>query len=62
MDEIDITRTARLMIEQYGVGAESQAALNADKAFLGGNIELEQTWKRVIAAIRQTRQDGEKAE
>ena len=59
MDEIDVIRTAKLMIEQYGVAAESQAALNADKAFLDGNVELEQTWKRVIAAIRQARAEGD---
>ena len=55
MDEIDVKQTAMLMIEQYGVAAESQASLNADKAFLDGNVELEQTWKRVFAAIRQIR-------
>jgi hypothetical protein len=55
MDEIDVSRTAKLMIEQYSVAAESRASLNADKAFLEGNIELEQIWKRVVAAIRQAR-------
>jgi hypothetical protein len=55
MDEIDVLHTAKLMIEQYGVAAESQAILRADKAFLDGAIEVEQTWKRVIAAIRGLR-------
>ena len=55
MDEIDINQTATLMIEQYGVAAESQAKLKADKAFLDGNVELEEIWKRVAAAIRQLR-------
>ena len=55
MDEIDVLHTAKLMIEQYGVEAESQATLRADKAFLDGAIEVEQTWKRVIAAIRGLR-------
>ena len=55
MDEIDVLRTAKLMLEQFGVGAESQAALRVDKAFLDGDIELEQTWKRVVAAIRTLR-------
>ena len=58
MDEIDIARTAKLMAEQYGVGAESQAKLQADKALLEGNVELEETWNRVIAAIRQARTEG----
>jgi hypothetical protein len=55
MDEADIVHTAKLMIEQYGVEAESQAALRADKAFLDGAVEMEQSWKRVIAAIRTLR-------
>jgi hypothetical protein len=55
MDQTDILRTARLMIEQHGVAAESQATLEADKAFLSGNTELEQTWKRVMAAIADLR-------
>ena len=57
MDEIDVLRTAKLMIEQYGVAAESQAVLRADKAFLDNNVELEQIWKQVIAAIRALRID-----
>jgi hypothetical protein len=55
MDQTDILRTARLMIEQHGVAAESQARLEADKAFLGGNTELEQIWKQVVAAITDLR-------
>jgi hypothetical protein len=55
MDQTDILHTARLMIEEYGVGAESQAALRADKAFLEGAVEIEENWKRVIAAIRTLR-------
>jgi hypothetical protein len=55
MDQTDILHTARLMIEEYGVGAESQAALRADKAFLDGAVEIEENWQRVIAAIRALR-------
>lgn len=55
MDEIDVLHTAKLMVEQYGVAAELQAALRVDKAFLDGDVELEQTWKRVVAAIRTLR-------
>lgn len=55
MDEADVLQTAKLMVEQFGVAAESQAALRVDKAFLDGDVELEQTWKRVVAAIRTLR-------
>ena len=55
MDEADVLQTAKLMIDEYGVAAESQAALRVDKAFLDDDIELEQTWKRIVAAIRSLR-------
>jgi len=55
MDEADVLQTARLMVEQFGLGAESQAVLRVDKAFLDGDVELEQTWKRVVAIIRTLR-------
>lgn len=55
MDEMDVLQTANLMIEQYGVAAESQAALRVDKAFLADDVELEQTWKRVVAATATLR-------
>lgn len=58
MDEADVLHTAELMIDEYGVAAESQAALRVDKAFLDGDIELEQTWKRIVAAIRSLRAAG----
>jgi hypothetical protein len=53
MDESDILQTAKLLIAEYGLAARSQAAFRADKAFLQGSIEGEETWKRVIAAIRE---------
>lgn len=55
MDEMDVLQTANLMVEQYGVAAEYQAALRVDKAFLASDVELEQTWKRVVAAITTLR-------
>lgn len=58
MDEADVLHTAELMIDEYGVAAESQAALRVDKAFLDGDIELEQIWKRIVAAIRSLRAAG----
>jgi hypothetical protein len=53
MDESDILQTARLLIAEYGLAARSQAAFRADKAFLQGSIEGEETWKRVAAAIHE---------
>ena len=53
MADIDVIQTAILMIEQYGPAAETQAKLNVEKAFQDGDAELEEAWKRVVAAIQQ---------
>jgi len=53
MADIDVIQTAILMIEQYGAAAETQAKHNVEKAFLDSDRELEETWKRVVAAIQQ---------
>lgn len=55
IDDSDILRTAKLLLEEFGVGAESHAAFRADKAFVEGSVEGEQIWRRVIAAIIELR-------
>jgi hypothetical protein len=55
MSDTDILHTAQMLIDEFGVAAESQAAFRADKAFLQGSVEGEQIWKQVLAAIREIR-------
>lgn len=51
MEEIDIWRTAKLLIDHHGDGAELQAAMRADKALEDGFPDGVYVWKRVMRAV-----------
>ncbi len=53
MDEIDIWRSAYLLIKQHGEGAEFAAALRVDEMVSRGDPWGEATWKRILVAIRR---------
>ena len=52
MDEIDIWRSAHLLIKQHGEGAELAAAGRVDDMIARGNPAGETAWKRILAAIK----------
>ena len=51
VDELDIYRTAQLMVNQHGLEAPIHAAMRQDQLSASGDIEGASVWKRVIAAI-----------
>jgi hypothetical protein len=51
MEEIDIWRTAKILVDAHGDGAWLQAAQRADHAIEDGSAEAESVWKRVRKAI-----------
>jgi hypothetical protein len=51
MEEIDIWRAAKILVDAHGDGAWYEAAQRADHAIEDGNVEAESTWKRVLRAI-----------
>ena len=51
IDELDIWRSAYLVIEKHGDGAELAASLRADELLANGDVEGERTWRRIYAAI-----------
>ena len=53
MEEIDIWRTAKLLIDSHGDGAWLQAAQRADKALEDGKPEIAGVWKRVLQAVER---------
>ena len=53
MDEIDVWRSARLLINQHGERAELAAAGRVDDMIAHGNPTGEATWKRILAAVRE---------
>lgn len=53
MDEIDIYRSARLLVDQYGADAAVQAAMRADAMIERGDMAGAAVWKRVVRAIAE---------
>ena len=51
MEEIDIWRTAKILIDAHGDGAELEAAMRADKALEDGYLDAVKVWKRVFKAV-----------
>ncbi len=52
-DEIDIYRSANLLIDQLGEGALFFATQQADACWGRGNLDGKAVWMRVIRAIKE---------
>ena len=61
--DLDIYRSAKLLIDRHGEDAAIFAAMQADKCLEGGDLDGKAVWMRVIAAIKelQQREPGERA-
>ena len=53
VDDPDILRAAKLMIDQHGEEAALQAAQRADKLLKDGDLEGSVVWRRIAAAIEE---------
>lgn len=53
MDTIDIYRTAKLLLDQYGADASVHAAMRADQLIESGDVQGVHVWKRVLKAIEE---------
>jgi hypothetical protein len=53
MDEKDIWRSAKLLIEQYGADASVHAAMRADQLLEAGDVQRVYVWKRALKAIEE---------
>ncbi len=51
VDEIDIFRTANVLVKQHGEDAPIHAAMKADELLEAGDIEGFTTFKRVLRAV-----------
>ncbi len=50
---IDIYRSAKLLIDQHGEDAGLEAAMRADAMLEKGNMDGKRVWLRIIAAIEE---------
>ena len=53
MDDIDIYRSAKLYIDQYGADASVRAAMTADAMLARGDLEGFNVWMRIGRAIEE---------
>ena len=53
MDDKDIYRAAKLLIDQYGADAPINAAMRIDALIAGGDVDGVSVWKRVLRAIME---------
>ena len=53
MDELDIYRSAKALIDQHGNDATIHAAMRADELLDEGDLDGAATWRRVIQAIKE---------
>ncbi len=51
--DLDIYRSAKLLIDQHGEDAPIFAAMQADKCLEGGDLDGKAVWMRVIRAIKE---------
>ena len=51
--ELDIYRSAKLLIDQHGEDAPIFAAIQADACLECGDLDGKATWMRVIGAINE---------
>ena len=51
VSELDIWRSARLLIDQHGDEAAIHAAMRADDLLDDGEVDGSSVWKRVVKAI-----------
>jgi len=53
VDDPDIFRAAKLLIDRHGDDAAIRAAERADKLFEDGDIDGALVWRRILAAIEE---------
>ena len=57
VDEIDIYRSAALLIEKHGEDAVIEAAIRADAMLDKGDLDGLQVWKAVLRAIEELQRE-----
>ena len=59
-EEIDIWRSAKLLVEGHGKEATVHAAMRADELLAKGDIDGQRTWMRILRAVEELlRQRGD---
>lgn len=51
IDDIDIWRSAKMMVDSHGADAAVHAAVRADRMLDAGDLDGAAVWRRIVAAI-----------
>ena len=55
--DLDIYRTASVLIREHGEDASLEAAQCADAMLDRGSLDGQRAWKRVLAAVKEIRRE-----
>jgi len=56
--DLDIYRTASVLVKHYGEDASLEAAQRADAMLEKGAIDGQRVWKRVLAAVKEIQREA----
>ncbi len=57
ISDLDIYRSAKLLIDQHGDGATIEAAMRADEFLDQGIIDGQRVWMRIMQAIEELQRE-----
>ena len=60
ISDLDIWRSAQAMVEHYGDGAATEAAMRADEFLDQGNIGGKRVWLRIVRTIEELQRERPK--
>ncbi len=56
--DLDIYRSANVLVKQHGQDAPIHAAMRADAMLEAGDLEGYAVWKRIVRAVEELRRAG----
>jgi hypothetical protein len=60
--DLDIYRTANVLVKRYGEDAALEAAQRADTMLEKGSLDGQRVWKRVLAAVKEIQREPREGE
>ena len=59
VDDTEVYRSAKLLVEQHGADALLEAALRADELLDAGDLDGQAVWMRIMKAVLELLKPGE---
>ncbi len=53
ISDLDIYRTAKLLVDKHGAAAPIHAAMQADELLYEGDLDGTAVWRRIVSAINE---------